>query len=258
MIAPQAPSAQQLLGLDAGHVEPLPAGWGRGELQLHAAAIEAFGRLREDAATAGFDLCAVSAFRPFDRQLAIWNAKARGERTVLDANEIPLDIGMLTPHERVFAILRWSALPGTSRHHWGSDLDVVDAAAIGPDNRIALEVAETVGEGPFAALHRWLDERIAGGRAHGFFRPYCGSGCAVAREPWHLSHAPLAAACQARFDPRALCVALAEVTLELREAVGECLEQILQRYVWVPAESYPPAWRALLPAAGWAMREGPA
>ncbi len=34
--------------------------------------------------------------------------------------------------ERVAAILVWSALPGASRHHWGTDCDVIDAAALPP------------------------------------------------------------------------------------------------------------------------------
>ena len=36
----------------------------------------------------------------------------------------------LSPLEQLQAILRFSALPGTSRHHWGTDLDVYDAAVI--------------------------------------------------------------------------------------------------------------------------------
>jgi len=52
------------------------------------------------------------------RQAEIWNAKAAGLRPVLDANEQPIDTGTLSERELVFAILRWSALPGASRHHW--------------------------------------------------------------------------------------------------------------------------------------------
>ena len=35
-----------------------------------------------------------------------------------------------TTAARIDAILCWSALPGGSRHHWGTDCDVIDAAAL--------------------------------------------------------------------------------------------------------------------------------
>ena len=37
------------------------------------------------------------------------------------------------------AILLWSALPGASRHHWGTDFDVFDRAAVPPDYRAAVD-----------------------------------------------------------------------------------------------------------------------
>ena len=48
------------------------------------------------------------------------------ERPLLDANNQPLDALQLGETERLHAILHWSALPGTSRHHWGTDLDIYD------------------------------------------------------------------------------------------------------------------------------------
>lgn len=241
----------QLFGIDAGHVLALPAAWSLAPARLHADAAAAFAALRDDAAAAGFDLRVASGFRDFARQLAIWNAKARGERAVLDATEQPLDVLALDARDRLFAILRWSALPGASRHHWGSDLDLIDAAAVAPGYQVQLTVAETLAGGPFAAMHRWLDERIAGGRSHGFFRPYRGRGCEVAAEPWHLSYAPLAAACQCAFDPVALMGVLRTAGVELCAAVAANLDEVLQRYAWVPGACYPPAWCARIEAAAW-------
>lgn len=57
---------------------------------------------------------------------------ARGERALLDDHGNPLLVNDLSPTEIMFAILRWSALPGCSRHHWGTDIDVYDANTQSP------------------------------------------------------------------------------------------------------------------------------
>jgi LAS superfamily LD-carboxypeptidase LdcB len=231
-------SHEQLLGLNDRHVVTLERGWSVGECALHPFAIAALGQLRHDARAAGFDLRVVSGFRSFVRQAEIWNAKAAGLRPVLDAAERPIDTASLSERELVFAILRWSALPGASRHHWGSDMDVVDAAAIPSGYQLRLSVDETRAGGPFAPLHRWLDERIASGHAHGFFRPYTGEGSDVAPEPWHLSFGPLAWECQEAFDPAALRRAHRDAGLALQAVIEGCCEEILGRYFHVPATLY--------------------
>lgn len=81
-------------------------------------------------AEAGIELSVVSAFRDFGRQCDIWNAKWRGERALLDRSGRPLAAQGLDTDARIDAILAWSALPGASRHHWGTDLDVIDRAAL--------------------------------------------------------------------------------------------------------------------------------
>jgi len=231
-------SREQLLGLNGRHVVTLERGWSMGECSLHPFAIAALEQLRHDARAEGFDLRVVSGFRSFMRQAEIWNAKAAGLRPVFDAQEQPIDTRALSERELVFAILRWSALPGASRHHWGSDMDVVDAAAIPPGYELRLSVDETRDGGPFAPLHRWLGARIASGRAHGFFRPYTGEGCDVAPEPWHLSFAPLAWECQRAFDPAAMRQAHRDVGLALQPVIEDCCEEILGRFFHVPAALY--------------------
>ncbi|SPY94009.1 D-alanyl-D-alanine carboxypeptidase [Proteus mirabilis] len=64
-----------------------------------------------------------SFIRSFERQLAIWNGKFEGTRPVLDAESQPIDIQTLSEGQRCEAILKWSALPGASRHHWGTEID---------------------------------------------------------------------------------------------------------------------------------------
>ena len=198
---------------------------------VHRDLVEPFGALRRAAAAGGFDLRILSGFRSFDRQLVIWNEKATGRRAVLDTDAVPLDITTLSERELVFAILRWSALPGASRHHWGSDVDVYDHTAQPPGYEIELIPEEVNPGGMFAPLHAWLDERIAAGTACGFFRPYDRDRGGVAPERWHLSHAPTAARYERLLTPARLRATIGQADMRLKDAVLEHLDEIVERFV---------------------------
>ncbi|MEE8116250.1 MAG: D-alanyl-D-alanine carboxypeptidase family protein, partial [Gemmatimonadales bacterium] len=83
--------------------------------RVHEEVVEPFRSLKREARTAGFDLRILSGYRSFEQQLSIWNRKASGKLAVLDGDAVPLDVEALSEQELVFAILRWSALPGASR-----------------------------------------------------------------------------------------------------------------------------------------------
>ncbi|HEX6315449.1 MAG TPA: M15 family metallopeptidase [Gemmatimonadaceae bacterium] len=200
-------------------------------VSVHRDIVEPFHELREQAAASGFDVAILSGFRNFDRQLSIWNRKAAGELPVLDSDARPLEITRLSDVELAFAILRWSALPGASRHHWGTDLDVYDAAARPVGYEIELLPSEYDGEGMFSPISQWLDERIASGTSLGFFRPYDQDRGGIAPERWHLSYAP----CARRFE-QALTAELLRGTIQsadmrLKDVVLTNLEEIVRRFV---------------------------
>ncbi|HET8710896.1 MAG TPA: M15 family metallopeptidase, partial [Spongiibacteraceae bacterium] len=213
------------------------------ELPVHRDIVEPFQALQAAAAEAGFDLAIASGYRNYQRQLQIWNAKARGERAVYADDGTELDMSMLSERERVFAILRWSALPGVSRHHWGTDIDVYDRAAVPQAYVVQLSGEEVADTGPFGPLHRWLDERIASDRAFGFFRPYQADRGGVAPERWHLSYAPLAARYQRCLKLEALWPVIDSPALALRDTIAENWPAIFERFVWVPPQFYPEALR---------------
>jgi LAS superfamily LD-carboxypeptidase LdcB len=204
---------------------------GSGSFQLTYAAAAAFQGLAEAAGQAGFELAIASAHRDFERQRWIWNAKASGQRPVLDAYGEPLDIDSFTERQWVFAILRWSALPGASRHHWGSDLDIYDAATVSPDYQVQLSLDETTVGGVFADLHLWLDARIDAGEAFGFYRPYQLDHGGVAPEPWHLSFAPESRHFQQQLEPGRYYDFLSAQGLALRQTVLDHFEEIYHRFV---------------------------
>jgi LAS superfamily LD-carboxypeptidase LdcB len=156
---------------------------------LHYEVVASFLAMREAAANERLELVARSSFRDFDTQLAIWNRKWRGERPILDRQGNHLDRACLADADCVDAILCWSAVPGGSRHHWGTDIDVIDAASVPAGYSVQLIPSEYAADGVFSRLAAWLDANM---NRFGFFRPYRNDRGGVSPEPWHLSYAPVA------------------------------------------------------------------
>ncbi|RAJ01995.1 M15 family metallopeptidase [Aeromonas salmonicida] len=216
---------EQLLGLDESHLVLV----GRGPHRLTAATAAAFNDMQVAAAHEGHNLQAASSWRSFERQLAIWNGKWRGERPLLDADNQPMDTLQLSECERLHAILRWSALPGTSRHHWGTDLDIYDPDCLPAGTKLALEPWEYEAGGWFSDLGDWLTDHM---NDFGFFLPYArsvGSGSGVAYEPWHISFALESR--EQRLDPDALALCLQQADIEGKSTILAHLDEILARYV---------------------------
>lgn len=202
---------------------------------LQKEAVDAFLALKADALSAGFDLRVASGFRSFARQLIIWNAKASGQRPVLDDQGNKITIKKIGEWKAVESILRFSALPGTSRHHWGTDMDIFDASTISANYQVELTVAETETKGPFFQLHRWLDEKIAQNRSYGFFRPYARDLGGVSPEPWHLSYAPLAQTYEHSLTSAMVYHRLVREDIGYKNLLLTVLPQIMQRFVWATA-----------------------
>ena len=228
-------NALELTGRARTHVVEVPAL----ACVLHRDAVEPFLALRRAAERAGFDLAAASSFRDFDRQLLLWNAKWRGERTLFDRDGRVLDASRLAPLDRIEAILAWSALPGASRHHWGTDVDLVDRAAIPAGYRVQLVQDEYAEAGIFGRLSRWLDAHLL---RYGFFRPYRTARGGVNPEPWHASYAPVAVAAQRALTPAVMRAALEGCGLEGADVVLAHLDELHARFV--AATDRPPRMRS--------------
>lgn len=215
-----------LLGKTTEHLVPLEGT----KFLVHHQMLRDFLKLQSKAKEEGFDLQIASAFRDYDRQLKIWNAKARGERPLLDDQERVLDYASLSPTEIVFAILRWSALPGCSRHHWGSDIDVFDANTQSAEE-IKLVPSECVGSGPASRLHDWLDQQMHEKNSFGFFRPYATDKGGVSPERWHLSHYPIARRIIDVYTFSVFKRNIEESEIHFKEVVLEHAEEIFHRFI---------------------------
>ena len=198
---------------------------------LHAEVMAPFFALKTAAATQGFDLQIISGFRSYERQLLIWNEKASGKRLLLDDLSQPLDVGLLTDKQRIFAILRWSALPGCSRHHWGTDIDIWDAAAVPADYQFKLIASEYDPGAPFYELSCWLHRHS---KDFGFEMPYSVDGVGVAREPWHLTYAPLAKRFEEMLNLSYVRSIIDVNALALSDAVIKHLDEIFLRFIENP------------------------
>ncbi|WP_370657897.1 M15 family metallopeptidase [Edwardsiella tarda] len=200
-----------------------------GHHRLQRPAAEAFLAMQRRAQADGIDLQPASTFRDFARQQRIWNDKFHGRRPLLDADSRPIQADTLAPDARCQAILRWSALPGASRHHWGSDLDVYDVAALPSEARLQLEPWEYQAGGYFLPLTRWLDAHMA---EFDFYRPFTGNAPAgVAAEPWHLSYRPLAQQAETQLTPTLLLAAWQDHEIAGRDWLTANMATIFARYI---------------------------
>ena len=204
---------------------------------VHVDVLEPFLALKAAAADDGIELQIVSGFRDFDAQLRIWNMKYRGERPLYDQAGNVRVHASLDATQLIEGILCWSALPGASRHHWGTDIDVIDAASMPPEYRVRLLPEEFAPHGVFHRLGVWLDENLA---RYGFFRPYDEYRGGVYPEPWHLSHGPIASAALELLTPDVIADTVRAADVLGRDALLAQLPQIYRKYV-VNISQYAPA-----------------
>lgn len=150
----------------------------RSGLYLRKDTYAAFLQMHAAAKSQNINLIIRSATRNFNYQKGIWERKWNGDTKLengRDASEV-----YPVPKSRALAILRYSSMPGTSRHHWGTDIDLNSF-----DN-------DWFAEGEGLILYNWLVEF---GPAFGFCQPYTAKGNArpngYEEEKWHWSYMPI-------------------------------------------------------------------
>ena len=140
-------------------------------IYLQREAYSKFLEMRKAAQLEGIELKILSATRPFDYQRNIWERKWRQLQ----------ESGWQNRHDMALEILKYSAMPGTSRHHWGTDIDL---------NYLSNPYFES-GQGQ--ATYAWL---VRNAHRYGFCQPYTAKGPkrpeGYEEEKWHWSYIPLA------------------------------------------------------------------
>ena len=137
---------------------------------------DAFIKMYKAANKDGVKLEIISATRNFDDQKKIWESKWTGKIMVEGK-----DLSTLSDlKERALIIMHFSSMPGTSRHHWGTDMDL---------NSWEKSYFEK-GEGK--KVYDWLK---AHANEYGFCQPYTSKSSGrtgYEEEKWHWSYLPLA------------------------------------------------------------------
>lgn len=145
--------------------------------RLRPEAAIAFEEMKTAASKAGIQLKVVSSYRDYDHQNSIWKRKYTRFRE-----------SGLSPTATIEKIIAYSTIPGTSRHHWGTDMDIVDGTpAVAGD---LLVPSKFHGSGPFCKFKEWMDEHAA---TYGFYLVYTDvyDRKGFKYEPWHYSYKAL-------------------------------------------------------------------
>lgn len=137
------------------------------EIYLNKEVYEAFKRMHKDALQEDVKLIIVSGTRSFYQQTAIWERKWGVNKN-------------LEPIDRSLKILEYSSMPGTSRHHWGTDIDI---------NNLNNSYFDS---GRGKKEYEWL---TANAHNYGFCQVYTSKEQGrkgYNEEKWHWSYLPLA------------------------------------------------------------------
>ncbi len=144
--------------------------------------IEAFWKLREKAGRDGWELVLVSGYRSFEGQRLLWN------RLYNKATDHTNGDSQKTVKE----VMRYTSVPGFSRHHWGTELDISEKTLRGqlltPDEEISSKVMD---------FYHWMEVNAP---KFGFCKVYRGKSGIIADEPWHWSYWRLAVIYQRQMD----------------------------------------------------------
>jgi D-alanyl-D-alanine carboxypeptidase len=134
--------------------------------------IEAYWKLRDFAKDQGWRLTLISGYRSFYAQRQVWN---RFDKKYTKD-------GTLTEKNRVRAVMSQVSVPGLSRHHWGTDLDISEVSLRGKLATLDEHTPQKVVD-----FYGWMAENAP---RFGFCKVYEGNRGAVMNEPWHWSYTP--------------------------------------------------------------------
>lgn len=146
-------------------------------IYLNSRTINAFSRMYDFATIYGIELKIISGTRNFSHQKSIWERKWDNKKNQ-----------NLTDVNRALNILEFSSMPSSSRHHWGTDIDL---------NSWENSYFES---GKGKEVYEWLVENAA---HFGFFQVYTSKDNGrkgYNEEKWHWSYMPLAEKCLRLFN----------------------------------------------------------
>ncbi|MFL2608453.1 MAG: M15 family metallopeptidase [Flavobacteriaceae bacterium] len=175
----------------------------------------AFIKMKDAAEKDGIVIKLVSGFRDFYRQQMIWNNKYKKF-----TNEFSLD-GPTAIKE----IIRFSTIPGTSRHHWGTEIDIIDKNF---ENEKDLLISKKYEEGGiFNSLKKWMDKNS---KRFGFYIVYDDDSKrpGFEYEPWHYTYKPVSNLYQREFLKLDLKSIISKTKVEGKEFIND---EFIKKYI---------------------------
>lgn len=134
-------------------------------------------KMQAEASKQNINIQIASGFRNFKRQKQIFENKynkyqKRG----------------LSKTQALHKIVEYSTIPGTSRHHWQTDIDIIQQVKNMPKHLLIPSNYES--DGPFCKMKEWMDENA---HKYGFYLVYTNDDNrpGFKYEPWHYSYAPI-------------------------------------------------------------------
>ena len=155
------------------------------ENKLQPEVYEAFTKMKNAALKEGISIEIASGYRSFKRQNSIWNRKYNSY--ILEG---------LVPKNAIDKIIEYSTLPGTSRHHWGTEIDIIDGSKKQPKDVLLTSNYEK--GGVYFKLKQWMDKNAT---KFGFYLVYTNKSNrkGFKYEPWHFSYKKIAKPMLAQF-----------------------------------------------------------
>ena len=151
----------------------------RSGLYLYSECYEQFVKMWSAAKRDSIELTIRSATRNFNYQKRIWENKWNGNTALSDGSHAT---EISDPKSRAIKILLYSSMPGSSRHHWGTDIDLNNF------NNSYFESGRGLNE------YKWLQANAAN---FGFYQPYINKETSgrtgYEEEKWHWSYFPVSA-----------------------------------------------------------------
>ena len=184
-------------------------------IHLEKETYSAFIKMKDAAEKDGIVIKLVSGFRDFYKQQMIWNNKYKKF-----TNEFSLD-GPTAIKE----IIRFSTIPGTSRHHWGTEIDIIDKNF---ENEKDLLFSKKYEEGGiFSSLKKWMDKNS---KRFGFYIVYDDDSNrpGFEYEPWHYTYKSVSDLYQREFLKLDLKSIISKTRVEGKEFIND---EFIKKYI---------------------------
>ena len=145
----------------------VPVQFARNNVYLKKETYHAFLKMRHAALQSGINLTIISGARSFNDQRSKWETKWNSSEFKAIKNS----------RQKVVELLRWWSMPSTSRHHWGTDIDL--------NNMKVVYYRTAAGK----KLYSWL---VNNAPKFGFQQPFnANRNNGYQEEKWHWSYVPL-------------------------------------------------------------------